>query len=443
MGDVKHNKIGTIFFASIFALAGLSISYAGLTDVITVYGTVNTATVEIEIESFSGTLIWKIWNCGTTPPTWPQDLTVNETNEIAIFKGDINDTTQSMIEALFTGYCEYELVSYAKGRATTASDPLNPNTGLPYDGIIEFHNLFPCIDYTADIMFHYTGTIPAKVKDIQEVWTGEYAWLPDGTYGDWFEYLEFYGQMYSSLLHGSKPLQLNDQLHYCDRIKYEVYIHIPQDNAFQNLSGTGSFYLMVQQWNDECDDQPGKVLSLPSPNLEPPVWAIFDGPPGTVYGTYFDAILSGIPIGNPPFNIWDGTWPSWCVDEYTDVGNGYVQLWDTYTTDPAFPYPDDDWDLINWMINTYHVGDHITGVGTITYGKLQFAIWQFINGGGWYGNNPVTNHIINQTIANGEGFIPQAGQDAAVLLWPIYYNDATHDDFEFRDDQITIVIVDP
>lgn len=444
LGDVKQNKIGIIFVASIFALSGLGISFAGLSDSIFVYGTVNTATVDIEIESYSGTLVWKIWNCGTSPPTWPPELTVDVQNELAIFIGDVDDTTQATIEALFVGYCEYEFVSYAKGRDAIATDPINPNTGLPYDGIIEFHNLFPCIDYKADIVFHYVGSIPAKIKDIQEVWTGEFAWLPDGTYRDWFTYLDEQGQMYSSLYHFNSvgpPTLINDQLHYCDRIKYEVFIHIPQNNLFQGLSGTGSFYMMVQQWNDDCNGiEENKVLNLPDQLMEPPVWAVLVGAPGPVFGTYFDATLSGIPVGDPPYNIWDGTWPSWCVDETTTVGNGYVQLWDSY--DPLQPYPDLDWDLVNWLINYYHVGDS-TPYGPITYMRMQKAIWQFINGGGYYGDNDVTDYLIDQMLANGEGFVPQTGQDAAVVLWPIYYNDPNHDDFDFRDDQIVFAIVDP
>jgi hypothetical protein len=68
---------------------------------------------------------------------------------------------------------------------------------------------------------------------------------------------------------------------------------------------------------------------------------------------------------------------------------------------------------------------------------MQNAIWEFINGGGFYGPNPVTNHIIDQANANGEGFVPQTGQDACVLLWPIWA------DGSYRANQITFVIVDP
>ena len=59
MKNTKKGKIGTIFLVSILALAGVGISYAGFTDYIFVYGTVDTATVDIELTDwYSGTFVW-------------------------------------------------------------------------------------------------------------------------------------------------------------------------------------------------------------------------------------------------------------------------------------------------------------------------------------------------------------------------------------------------
>ena len=84
---MKYNKIGTIFLASIFALAGLGVSFAGLSDVLYVYGTVNTATVELVVEDYSGTIVWKIWNCPQGYNPGIDGLTTNCEDELAIWTG--------------------------------------------------------------------------------------------------------------------------------------------------------------------------------------------------------------------------------------------------------------------------------------------------------------------------------------------------------------------
>ena len=182
--------------------------------------------------------------------------------------------------------------------------------------------------------------------------------------------------------------------------------------------------------NNENDTTYGQILSLPDPYLEPPVWYDLEGPPGPVYGTYLDVYLTGVP--GDDYDVWDGVWPAWCIDQYRTVGEGYLQLWDSYDSD--MPYPDDDWDLVNYIINNYQVGDS-TPYGTVTYWCIQKAIWEFINGGGYYGSDSVTDYIIDDAIANGEEFEPEEEQLCAVLLWPIY------EDGTFRDDQITFIEV--
>ena len=59
---MKRNKIGTLFLVTVLSLAGLGVAYAGFTDSISIFGTVNTATVELDIEAYSGTDVYKVWN---------------------------------------------------------------------------------------------------------------------------------------------------------------------------------------------------------------------------------------------------------------------------------------------------------------------------------------------------------------------------------------------
>ena len=50
---MRRNKIGSMFLVSVLALAGIGISYAGFSDSISVYGTVDTATVNLDIVAYS------------------------------------------------------------------------------------------------------------------------------------------------------------------------------------------------------------------------------------------------------------------------------------------------------------------------------------------------------------------------------------------------------
>lgn len=53
----RRVKLGTLFIVSLLALAGIGISYAGLTDTITIFGTVQTAVVEFQDVSYTGTYV--------------------------------------------------------------------------------------------------------------------------------------------------------------------------------------------------------------------------------------------------------------------------------------------------------------------------------------------------------------------------------------------------
>ena len=64
---MNKNKIGTLFLVSTLALAGVGVSYAGLFDEIFVSGYVEAATVDIVVDSYSGTYVWKIWGPGEPP----------------------------------------------------------------------------------------------------------------------------------------------------------------------------------------------------------------------------------------------------------------------------------------------------------------------------------------------------------------------------------------
>ena len=243
---MKKDKIGTIFLVSILALAGIGVSFAGLTDTIHVYGTVSTATVDLVIEGYSGTWVWKVW---CNDPTQAPD------GEIVVTHDPDYDPIADYPD------CQRELISFAEGRDPTDDDPPKEDD-TPYDAVIEFDNLFPCIDFMADIVFHYVGSIPAKLT-YDWGWTGQGITLPDGTVitDDFIDWLMENGHMTGTIYKYNVddrefniPIDQNYQLHYCDLIKLIVTIHLPQQNWLQGLSGTGYVNFNLIQWNDQCDD---------------------------------------------------------------------------------------------------------------------------------------------------------------------------------------------
>jgi len=231
MKKTKNGKIGTIFLVSVLALAGVGISYAGFADTIHVYGTVQTATVEFEIIEYSGTWVYKVYG---NPATQPAD-------EVYI---DYEGLTMDELVAMFPG-CTIELIAFAEGRAPTASDPEG------YDAIIEFDNLFPCIDFIADIEFKI-GTLPVKVDYL------EYGVL-SGI--DWMQPLIESGDIWAKMCNqDGDPIVLGTQIHSGDIITIEVHIHLIQDNIYQDKAGSGYLDIGIIQWNDLCEEEPGLII---------------------------------------------------------------------------------------------------------------------------------------------------------------------------------------
>ena len=158
---MKGNKVGTMFFISILVLAGIGISYAGFTDSIAIYGSVNTATVDIELVGwYSGTWVYKIWGFTVTPipPIFDYDV-YDLANEILIIRGYAGHvaTIADVSDWAAANGGNAQLVSFSEAKEGTTHDE------TPYDVDFIYDNLFPCIDFSADFIFHYAGIIPAKI----------------------------------------------------------------------------------------------------------------------------------------------------------------------------------------------------------------------------------------------------------------------------------------
>jgi hypothetical protein len=118
----------------------------------------------------------------------------------------------------------------------------------------------------------------------------------------------------------------------------------------------------------------------------------------------FSIVLSNVPAG---YDVYNRAYLGWCIEEFIFLTEGVeydVYLYSSY--DPALPVAlqDDDWDMVNYILN-HKQGDAI---------DIQNATWYFIDGG----NMPSSSEgqaMVNDALANGEGFIPEPGQVIAVI----------------------------
>jgi len=250
---MKKNKIGAIFLISVLALASIGISYAGFTDTIYVYGTVKTATVELDLEAYSGTDVYKVWG----PDIQPDD-------EVRIFRGYSFERPNPADPAEIRTYfglpetTNVELISSAWSHDYTGDGD--------YDIGMTFDNLFPCIDFTADFILHYEGSIPAKVNVTE--------WI---LYTDWLQELYVAGGVTVEAYRCNVPnpdqalgpdnyptltqevVDLGTQLHYCDYVIVMLTLHLPQNNYWQDKSGEFAGKIGVIQWNEHLDGGCGET----------------------------------------------------------------------------------------------------------------------------------------------------------------------------------------
>ena len=237
-------KIGLLSLALVLALGALGVGYAAWTDTITIEGTVNTGSVGGSIEWVSGTWVYKVVGME------PDEMVVQHDRGSFKFRPPAPDGG--------------ELIAYAE--VLFWAEPLG---GGPETVTVKFDNLFPVIDqplwydFVVDILWHYDGSVPAKVNSI-----GDFVLNPDpGTNPELLDDLRCAMSMYRCTEDGMPldkdgnvlPLEdlrfadfiePGDQLHYCDYVMILIGVDVPQDNTLMDLSGSFTFDLDVVQWNE-------------------------------------------------------------------------------------------------------------------------------------------------------------------------------------------------
>jgi len=230
---INSTKIGVLFIVSAITLAGLGAAYSAWTDTIYIAGEVSTGSVGWHFTDYSGTWVWKVYG-----PNHP-------VNEIYIVTGT-NDTTW---QSNYPG-CTFILVAWAFAE----------QDGDDHHAWVEYENLFPCIDFAADVTILYTGSVPGKINSINMIdpWpeVGDEEIIDDYT----TIVITIYDETGALIYQGDPYLGL--QFHNGYTIHIVMTIHLLQDNTLMNLNGDFAVSVEVVQWNEypyeggECGEPP-------------------------------------------------------------------------------------------------------------------------------------------------------------------------------------------
>ncbi|MFO7650437.1 MAG: hypothetical protein R6X13_03725 [bacterium] len=162
-----------------------------------------------------------------------------------------------------------------------------------------------------------------------------------------------------------------------------------------------------------------KLTKLPTFPVEVKLGRVLGNIPATMW-------LRGIPGGPPPnnlYDVWNGEWPSFCLQTGTYIYGGRW-YWATLipSTAPAFTLPNvirygvdnspTPYDKINYLLNTYHNVHHTNDVVLV---DLQNVIWKYRG----YNVTLTTQQQAykDEADALGVGYYPPAGGYQAVFLW--------------------------
>lgn len=124
--------------------------------------------------------------------------------------------------------------------------------------------------------------------------------------------------------------------------------------------------------------------------------------------SYFSTMLSNVPSG---YDIENAAYAGWCVDVRTPMARSpakhEVLLYSSLS--PPGELAVEQWDMVNYILN------HKQG----TFEDVQQAIWYFVHmDGGYTPSKAAAWSMVNDALANGEGFEPGNGEIMAVVCYP-------------------------
>ncbi len=220
----SFKKVGIMFLALVFVLGGIGGAFAAWTDSISIEGTVETGSVGLSVEDYSGTAAWKV---------------SDEENEITT-TGLIKENEEWVFEVPDNRIID-EPIGTALARAGGAEEA---------DVVFEFDNLFPCVDWCANFVIHNSGSIPVKL--FADIDTND-EWLKD-------LWDRGYVTVSATWIASDDPEKVDQavditapvQVHPCEQIMVVLCIYIPQELEM-DLEGSFSAWIGAIQWNKAAD----------------------------------------------------------------------------------------------------------------------------------------------------------------------------------------------
>jgi len=249
-------KLGVIFIVAAMALAGVGAGYSAWFDTITVHGTVSTGSVDWDLEWVSGTWVYKV-------PGAPDEIVIQ--HEDGLQPGVRPDAPAGFIPRDATENCMAYAEAYNFDEATETL-------------YIEWDNLFPGPLFCIDFLWHYVGSIPVRISDID--------FIPDAGNDPLIEDL-FHGAIMVRADENGDPIKADGdpidptrepydvimaypddlvivdectQLHNCDYVYCIASLQVPQEDIYMDLSGQATLTIELKQWNEVgCGTPPPPV----------------------------------------------------------------------------------------------------------------------------------------------------------------------------------------
>ena len=172
---------------------------------------------------------------------------------------------------------------------------------------------------------------------------------------------------------------------------------------------------------DNCVDSGGDLQAFAA--ALPAQVDIILAHPGTTYGapSYWDVTVLGT-------SILAGQFDDYCIDTDHTASPGVTYTVDVYSSYEVIPaglveYPE-NFDLLNYILNQGYVGTPSADGSLFTYGDVQRAIWTLIddglttNGLGAWSQSRV-DQILEDTLLNGDGYVPGCDDFIGVVLAPV------------------------
>lgn len=234
-------KIGLLALALVLALGSLGVAYAAWTDEVYIQGTVNTGTVDINCIQGTSMFVYKV-------PGAPDTGYGEET--VVVTKSGPEEPSPPPTNGILVASATADFVNSSSDTDTAE---------------MHFSGLFPEIDFQAKLKMKYYGSIPVKIEAaiinpktgddsvITDLWNlgqygdGDKGWGPH-EYGIW---IDGYLTPYPETTPQFKSDVLGVQLHQFDTVQLTMHVRIPQEEAYQNISGVEfSGVVTVVQWNE-------------------------------------------------------------------------------------------------------------------------------------------------------------------------------------------------